>query len=458
MAYLFQKKYQRAGKTRKMKKWTIRYYDRDGRRREAAGYRDRRATEALALQLETNAERGEIGIHDPYQEHRLTPLSEHVAAFRVHLERKIPEPRYVDLKITRVEKMTATCKRLVDITEDRILDSLRSLTCGAQTRNHYLQAVKQFCLWAVRKKRIRDNPLVGLQPENVKIDPGLKVRRALTSAEVGKVLQTTMKSKRQAMGLAGRDRAMLYLVAATTGLRASELGSLRACDFLLEDSPAIRLKAASDKSRRGVEQPLPEAIVPELAGYLARKQPAELVWPGWWKHKAWKMVRRDLKDAGIPVKTEEGVFDFHAWRHTYISLLAMTGLQPKVVQDLARHSDIRLTMSRYAHTQKIERHQAANQFPLQFPLRAGGMAGGTGIPENRKVIKGPKNRVLPTGIEPVTYGLGIKGCTCGKAVITGLRALARGVPPAIPPELRAVLIAWPRLSSQVKKAILALAA
>lgn len=169
-------------------------------------------------------------------------------------------------------------------------------------------------------------------------------------------------------------------------------------------------------------------------------------------------IKTDLKDAGIPVKTEEGVFDFHAWRHTYISLLAMTGLQPKVVQDLARHSDIRLTMSRYAHTQKMERHEAANAFPPLFPLRAGGMAGGMRIPENSKVKKGPKNRVLPTGIEPVTYGLGIKGCTCRKAVITGVSALVRHIPPAIPPDLRELVIAWPGLQAKIKKAILALAA
>lgn len=363
MAYVFQKKYHSAGKARKMKKWTIRYYDADGIRHEVPGYRDKRATEAKALKLEIQAERKQEGIDDPYEEHRTTPIAAHLADFKEHLQRKGLDPAYLEQKAKRATLMLAGCRTLADVTEDRVLAALRKLTASAQTRNHYLQAVKQFTNWAIRKRRIQDNPLLDISAENTRTDPRTKVRRALTLAEVAKVLQCTKASQRRFRGLAGRDRAMLYLVAASTGFRASELASLRDCDFLLEDSPAVRLKAASDKARRGAEQPLPTAIVPELASYLDSRPAGKVVWPGRWKEKGWLMVRKDLAEAGIPVKTEEGVFDFHAWRHTYISLLAMTGLQPKVVQDLARHSDIRLTMSRYAHTQKLERSTAVQSLP-----------------------------------------------------------------------------------------------
>jgi integrase len=36
-------------------------------------------------------------------------------------------------------------------------------------------------------------------------------------------------------------------------------------------------------------------------------------------------------------------------RHSYITLLARSGVSPKMAQGLARHSDINLTMSRYTH-------------------------------------------------------------------------------------------------------------
>lgn len=44
-----------------------------------------------------------------------------------------------------------------------------------------------------------------------------------------------------------------------------------------------------------------------------------------------------------------GTADLHALRHSYITSLANAGVAPKVVQLLARHSTIRLTMDRYTH-------------------------------------------------------------------------------------------------------------
>lgn len=46
---------------------------------------------------------------------------------------------------------------------------------------------------------------------------------------------------------------------------------------------------------------------------------------------------------------EGRVVDFHALRHSYIILLERSGVSPKLAQELARHSDIRLTMNVYTH-------------------------------------------------------------------------------------------------------------
>ena len=67
------------------------------------------------------------------------------------------------------------------------------------------------------------------------------------------------------------------------------------------------------------------------------------------------MLRQDLDRAGIAYNVArrgvftEDVVDFHALRHSYITHLIRSGANPKVVQVLARHSDIRLTMQRYTH-------------------------------------------------------------------------------------------------------------
>ena len=63
-----------------------------------------------------------------------------------------------------------------------------------------------------------------------------------------------------------------------------------------------------------------------------------------------------LDDAG-------GVFDFHGLRHTFLTNLARSGVHPRIMQALARHSDPRLTLGRYTHTDAGEQADALALLP-----------------------------------------------------------------------------------------------
>lgn len=77
-----------------------------------------------------------------------------------------------------------------------------------------------------------------------------------------------------------------------------------------------------------------------------------------------KLIRADLEAAGIPATNAAGqAVDFHALRHTFLTLLAAGGVHPKVAQDLARHSDVNLTLSRYSHTVLEQRSAAVEHMP-----------------------------------------------------------------------------------------------
>ncbi len=66
----------------------------------------------------------------------------------------------------------------------------------------------------------------------------------------------------------------------------------------------------------------------------------------------------------LSYKNQSGLFaDFHANRHTFITNLAKGGVSPKVAQTLARHSDIRLTMNVYTHTDLAEKVGAISRLP-----------------------------------------------------------------------------------------------
>ncbi|MHC4664849.1 MAG: tyrosine-type recombinase/integrase [Planctomycetota bacterium] len=55
--------------------------------------------------------------------------------------------------------------------------------------------------------------------------------------------------------------------------------------------------------------------------------------------------------------------DFHALRHTYITNLVRGGIHPKLAMDLARHSDVNLTLGYYTHTFLSDRADALTNLP-----------------------------------------------------------------------------------------------
>jgi hypothetical protein len=56
--------------------------------------------------------------------------------------------------------------------------------------------------------------------------------------------------------------------------------------------------------------------------------------------------------------------DFHALRHTYVSMLDRAGVSAKTAQALARHSDVRMTLNRYTHADQASMARAVNGLGL----------------------------------------------------------------------------------------------
>ena len=75
------------------------------------------------------------------------------------------------------------------------------------------------------------------------------------------------------------------------------------------------------------------------------------------------MVRRDLKRVGIPYHTDAGVADFHAaGQHTHITELLRNGATLAEAKELARHSDINMTM-KYTHIGIADQARAVANLP-----------------------------------------------------------------------------------------------
>jgi integrase len=244
------------------------------------------------------------------------------------------------------------------------LQELLSCGFGISTSNGYLCAIKGFSRWLMRDRRTGEDPLAMLSRLNAKTDVRHK-RRALPEEELRALLAAAGSNPAEFRELTGPDRAMLYALAMTTGCRVRELASLTPKSFEFDgDGPTVTVRAGYSKNRREAVQPLPLDVAAALRAYLVGRPVDQPVWPGEWYKDAAEMLREDLGVAGIPYRNEEGqVCDAHALRHGYITLLERSGVSPKLAQELARHSDIRLTMNVYAHARLHDLASAVEGLP-----------------------------------------------------------------------------------------------
>ena len=170
------------------------------------------------------------------------------------MEAKENTTRYVTETAKRVCAVLDGCgfKYPSDLSAARIASWLadqRTKGMGAATSNHYLTAVKGFCAWLVRERRMTANPLAHLSRLNAETDVR-RERRTLAADVFAELVEAAVNGPIQ-HGLSGGERAMLYRTAAFTGLRASELASLTARSFDLESQPAtVTVEAAYSKRRR----------------------------------------------------------------------------------------------------------------------------------------------------------------------------------------------------------------
>jgi len=350
--------------------WYYRYVSADGRQIEVKGCPNLRATQDLAREAEEKAAKERrTGETDRFEPHRRRPLVEHVNEYLAFLRSKGNTVKHVDLTETRLLAVIGGCgfKWLRDIDADAVsawLTEQRAKGKGtkdpatgkprgisAQTSNYYLQAVRGFTRWLVKRRRTPDNPLIELEPLNPKTDRRHD-RAALTHDQFTALLAAT-RSADDFRRLSGTDRAMLYTVASYTGLRASELASLKPSSFTLNGAaPAVRVKAAYTKNRQDAVLPLHGDLVALLCPYLATIPAESPVWPGTWIERAARMLKADLTRAKIDYRDAAGrYYDFHSLRHRFGTELAMANVQPKVAQALMRHSTITLTLDRYSHVE-----------------------------------------------------------------------------------------------------------
>ena len=350
----------------------VAYDDENGRRRTVKAYRDKESSEAMGKRLEDTVAKRREGLVDGFDDHRRTPVDQHIEAFFAgQRSKRAPQKK---MQINRIIAGTKV-SRIHELDTPRIEQFLQACQKNEQmadrTVNEYIASIKEFTKWAVTNGRLPTDPLLGLRRIGQNAIRLAHPRRALTLEQIARLLDAAERRPLMEMKMIrtgprrgqltanlrphaiaegqrlGKERRIAYMLAFFGRLRRSEIGALQWGDLHFEAHPAkLKLRAHTTKSKRADVVPLHPQLDDELRAF--RPQGALLNQSVVRTVPSMKALRADLKLAGIDDVDAEGLFaDLHGLGKSFITAMAANGVSQRAAMAIARHTDPRLTASVY---------------------------------------------------------------------------------------------------------------
>jgi integrase len=363
-------KSRKTGERVTVKAWYAEWQGADGKtHRKKVGAKNL-AQSYLARKLD-EVERQRAGIAPPPSADGLAPLSVLLDDYLRDLAARDTDATYRRTVDSRITRILTECGWLMwpDVSAaslQRFLGALLAVRSPA-TANGYLRDCKGFVGW-VAERLGTASPLRKVAPFPEDADRR-RSKAILTDAELAALAQAAETApRRHNTRISGPDRAMLYRVAAYTGLRASELASLTPAHFDLAAAiPVVTPAASAQKSGRPDAIPLPAHLVKLLRKWLKGRAPNDRLWPGTWARskRQWRWFNADKAAAGIT-----STATFHGLRRGYVTRLIRAGVDVDLVRRLARHRDIKTTLAYYATAELADLAGAAAKLkPLPKPKK-----------------------------------------------------------------------------------------
>jgi integrase len=382
------------GKTGKTSKFYIEFLDHSKLRHKIPAFSDKRASESFGRNIESliNCRISGLehdiklnqwletlpssilrkftswGVIDGQRAEITKPLTEHIADYVKTLEAKGFSVGYVRHIKNYLKKTVDECRFYYfrDITKSAFEIYIGKLKTSFSntTAGHYIDGLKTFLNWAEMDGRILRNPIakVGKPVRNS------KRKGILTPEQFICLIKNTFEKNVLIDNISGEQRAVLYMLAGTTGLRRNELLNLIWSDITLsDDSPFVLARACITKNGKEALQPLPAIAVSLLAALKAATKPnnTDRVFAGFkMSINTAGFIRDDLTAAKLPLIDGDGnEICFHSLRNSYISWLANSQTPAKVVQKLARHSNFSMTYDLYCRVLPETEQKAISFLP-----------------------------------------------------------------------------------------------
>ncbi|HBE71482.1 MAG TPA: hypothetical protein DDW52_25330 [Planctomycetaceae bacterium] len=253
--------------------------------------------------------------------------------------------------------------RLGDISGDQIETyaiELRKSGHSNRSIQKMIAAVRTFCRWCVRKRRMELDPTQSVARPSPEEDRRL-IRRMLLREEWDAIrswLESGEALERN--GQSAIERMLMYWLAIETGLRSNEIRQLTKSAVKSKPAPHVAAKGKTTKNAKPARQFLSDSLYENMRKHLASLSAGDLVFGVKDRREMARTLRQDAEDARLHSGNEneeflagqdaEGhVIDFHALRHTCGAWYVIAGLTLPEVQAIMRHSTIMLTIDSYGH-------------------------------------------------------------------------------------------------------------
>ena len=305
--------------------------------------RDKQASEGILAEKRTEQERIRAGLEFPIAE-----TGENFPALVARFVSSRARSGCTDVYVSEVRALLGralaelgikTMDGIHSLTSQKIEAWIDSLKLSTGSKQQRLIQVKSFCKWLQKQNIARSIPTfpsITFQAKNP--------RRALTRAEAD-----ALEAK------APWPRSIFYALAFATIARRGALLAITANDVNIEDpkAPWLMLRAKYAKTKLDQQVPIPTRLVPKLKNLIA-ECPAGV--PLFHKLLTINLNTNfwaDLKRAGIPRETEEGMAVIHSLRHGGTTELLSKGVSIILVQKMGGWKSLSMLSRHYAHLSPV---------------------------------------------------------------------------------------------------------
>jgi site-specific recombinase XerD len=222
--------------------------------------------------------------------------------------------------------------------DQRSPNAPRQGSVAPATYNLRLHIVSSFYVYAIKHRRLRENPIALVTPRKVQ---RYAQARPLPAAEVQQRLQAIDRGT-----LAGQRDYALLLVALTTGRRLSELASLRWGDMQFSGKQVMLTFCV--KGNRLVRDTLAGRVSTALLDYLQAVYPKLAAVPA--DAPVWVSFSRRNQGAAMGIQSiadvcqrHLGTSKVHALRHTFAHTMQQQGATVSTIQQRLGHTNLSTT-------------------------------------------------------------------------------------------------------------------